>query len=120
MPYSTYAKNRFLSTWRNTSGAITTTYASLHTASPGDTGTSEVTGGSPAYVRKAMTWNAPVAGAMDGDQVVFDVPASTVTHVGFWDALTAGNFLGYATVIAEVYAAQGTYTLTDSDVTLNA
>lgn len=119
MPFSSYARNRWLSTWRNTSGSITTTYGSLHTADPGDTGASEVTGGSPAYARKAITWNAPASGAMDGDAVTFDLPATTITHAGLWDASTAGNFLGSKQLTSpETFASQGTYQLTDIDATL--
>lgn len=120
MGLSTFARNRFLSTWRNTSGAIATTYASLHTADPGDTGTSEVSGGSPAYARKAITWNAPASGAMDGDAVTFDVPGSTtITYAGLWDASTAGNFLASKILGApETFAVQGTYQVTDIDAVL--
>lgn len=121
MPYSTYAKNRWLSTWRNTSGAITTTYASVHTANPGDTGAAEVAGGSPAYARKAITWGAPAAGSMDGDAVTFDIPASTeISYVGLWDASSAGNFLGSRQIPTETFAAQGTYQVTDIDADLNS
>ena len=80
-----------------------------------------MSGGSPAYARKALTWNAAGSGTMDGDAVTFDVPASTtVSWVGFWDAATAGNFLGAANVTDEVFASQGTYELTDVDADLNA
>lgn len=121
MPYSTYLKNRLLNCLRNNSGAIAAVYASLHTASPGDNGANEVAGGAPAYARKQMTWNAPAGGTMDGDSVTFDVPAgTTVTHVGFWDAAAAGNFLGYADVTDEAFVGQGTYTLTDADLDLNS
>ncbi len=121
MPYSTYQKNKWLDTWRNVSFAVTQTYASLHTANPGDTGTSEVTGGSPAYARKAINWNAATAGTLDDSTApVFDVPAAaTVAFVGLWDAATAGNWLGYADVTDEAFAAQGTYTVTDMDANLN-
>ena len=117
MPYSTAGKNAML----NALGALAV-YASLHTASPGDNGASEVSGGSPAYARKAITWNAANAGSMDDSNVpVFDVPASTtVAYVGFWSAVTTGTFYGYADVTDEVFAAQGTYTLTDADLDLNA
>lgn len=122
MPYSTYTKNAWLNTLRNVSFAVATTYGSLHTADPGDTGASEVTGGSPAYARKSVTWNAAASGAMDDSNVpVFDVPtATTVAYVGLWDAVSAGNFLGAANVTDEVFAAQGTYTLTDADLDVNA
>jgi hypothetical protein len=69
-------------------------YVSLHTADPGETGASEVTGGS--YGRQGPeTFSAAAAGASDNDtQIDFtNMPAATVTHVGLWDASTAGNFL---------------------------
>lgn len=96
-------------------------FASLHTADPGTTGTSEVTGGSPAYARKAITWNAAASGALDNNaNPVFDVPAgTTITHVGLWDAVTAGNFLGSMDITDEAFGAQGTYTLSDADITLS-
>jgi hypothetical protein len=97
-------------------------YASLHSADPGDTGANEISGGSPAYARKAITWNAAAAGSMDDSNVpVFDVPAgTTVAFVGFWSALTSGTFYGAADVTDESFTNQGTYTLTDADLDLNA
>lgn len=70
-------------------------YGSLHTAYS-SSGANEVTGGSPAYARKAATWAAASSGSKaTSASMVFDVPASTtVRWVGFWDASTAGNFLG--------------------------
>lgn len=70
-------------------------YISLHTASPGSTGTSEATGGSPAYARKAITWPADVTddGVRAGSEVTFDVPAGTYTHWGFWSASSGGTFI---------------------------
>jgi hypothetical protein len=47
------------------------------------------------------------------NQPVFDVPTgTTVTHVGFWSAVTTGTYFGMADVTDETYGAQGTYTLT--------
>lgn len=70
-------------------------FLSLHTAWPGSTGTSEVAGGSPAYARKAATWNAASAGSKAlASGVTFDVPAGTVAFGGMWDAVTVGTFLG--------------------------
>lgn len=94
-------------------------FASLHTADPGTNGANEVTGGSPAYARKAITWNAASGGALDNNaNPVFDVPATTVAYVGLWSAVTAGTFYGSFDVTDEVFAAQGTYTLSDADITL--
>lgn len=96
-------------------------FASLHTADPGATGTNEVTGGSPAYARKAITWNAAASGALDDSNApVFDVPAgTTITHVGLWSASSAGTFYGSFDITDETFGAQGTYTLTDADITLS-
>ena len=80
-------------------------YASLHSADPGTTGTSEISGGSPGYARKALSWTA---GAVDGvvtASATFDVPASTATtHAGLWTASTGGTFLDK---VAAVYTSQG-------------
>lgn len=117
MGYSVAGKNAML----NALGALAV-FASLHSADPGDSGANELSGGSPAYARKAITWNAASGGSMDDSNVpVFDVPpATTVSFVGFWSAVTAGVFYGSADVTDEVFANQGTYTLTDADLDLNA
>lgn len=97
------------------------TFASLHTADPGLTGANEVAGGSPAYARQSITWNAASAGNLDSsNQPVFDVPAgTTVTHVGLWDAVSAGTFEGGGALSSsETFTGQGTFSLTDADVTL--
>lgn len=122
MPYSTYLKNKWLDALRAAAFSVTTVYVSLHSGAPGDTGANEISGGSPAYARKSTAFSAAAAGSMDNsDAPVFDVPAgTTVAHVGFWDAVTAGNFLGSVDVTDEVFAGQGTYTLTDADLNLNA
>jgi len=88
-------------------------YASLHTADPSTTGTNEVTGGSPAYARKSVSWNAASSGTTKttSADITFDVPACTVAYVGLFTALTAGTFLGAFDVTDEIFAAQGTYKL---------
>lgn len=100
-------------------GAVALFY-SLHTADPSTTGANEVTGGSPAYARKAATWNAASGGNLDNSNApTFDVPAGTYTHWGLWSAVTTGTFYGGGPLSAsEVYAAQGQYNLTDGDVSL--
>jgi len=117
MPYSSYGKNAML----NALGALAV-FASLHSADPGDTGTNEISGGSPAYARKAITWNGAGSGTMDDSNVpVFDVGAGkTVLYVGLWSLVTGGVFYGSALVTSETFGAQGTYTLTDMDLDLNA
>lgn len=94
-------------------------FASLHSATPGSTGTSELTGGAPAYARKPLTWGSPSAGSVaTTTAATFDVPASgVVAFVGFWTLATGGTFLGYQAVTTENYTGQGTYTLTSATYT---
>lgn len=68
---------------------------SLHSAYSA-VGGNELTGGSPAYARKAITWNAPSGGTVDGDPIgPFDVPAgSTVAWLGLWDGVAGVDFGG--------------------------
>lgn len=84
-------------------------HISLHNGDPSTTGANELTGGSPAYARKAVTWNAAASGARTNNgALVFDVPTGvTVLHVGFWSAITAGTFYGYFPVGAAAYSVQG-------------
>ena len=113
--FATAAKNSMLD-------ALTVDRLSLHTGDPGAAGTSnEVSGGTPAYDRKAAT----VAAASSGERalsssVTFDVPACTVTHVGFWD-YNAGTmvFHGSDPVTNEVFAAQGQYVVTATTTKLS-
>lgn len=77
--------------------ATVAVWASLHTGDPSTTGANEATGGSPAYARKAITWNAAASGALDNNaNPVFDVAAATYYHIGLWSAVTSGTFYGYA------------------------
>lgn len=76
--------------------AAVATFASLHTGDPSTTGANESTGGSPAYARKGITYAAAATGTKaNSAAITFDVPASTITHVGLWSAVTAGTFYGY-------------------------
>lgn len=84
------SENYMLDQW-GTSQAL---YASLHTAYSA-TGANEVTGGSPAYARQAITWNAASGGSKAlASTYTFNVPATTVEFIGFWTAVTSGTFLG--------------------------
>ena len=99
--------------------ALTITHISLHDGAPSTTGENEVSGGSPAYARIAVTINAAAAGsrALNAD-ATFDVPACTVMHVGYWSALTGGTFHGSDPVTNEIFAAQGEYKVLASGTTL--
>jgi hypothetical protein len=57
-----------------------------------DTSGTELTGGTPAYARKAVTWNAAAAGIRTSvAQLLFDVPVASVAFYGLYSALTAGT-----------------------------
>lgn len=68
---------------------------SLHTAYS-SSGANEVTGGSPAYARKAITFSAASAGSKAASSTpTLDVPASTeVRFVGLWGLGSPSQFLG--------------------------
>lgn len=82
----------------------------------------EISGGSPAYARKAIAFNAAGDGTMDDSTngAAFDIPAgATVSYVGYFTALTAGTLEAIGDIPNESYTGQGTYTLTDADLDLN-
>lgn len=85
-----------------------------------ETGT-ELTGGSPAYARKAVTWTAPTGGLIRPNaDLEFDVPASTT--VGGWrgySAVSAGTDYGGADLTQETFASQGTYTLLSASTSID-
>jgi hypothetical protein len=92
-------------------------HGALFTADPGtsDSATGEVTGGSPAYARKALTWGAAAASAITSAATPFDVPSgTTVTYFG----VASTNVAGAATigdsvsVTSQAFASQGVYTVT--------
>lgn len=87
MSLTVAAKNTMLN-------ALSIDSCSLHTAFPGLTGASEVTGGTPAYARKTVSFAAAAGGSRAlSAAVTFDVPATTVRWFGFW---VAGTYVGYA------------------------
>jgi len=88
------------------------THAALYTTSAGASQGTEVSGGSPAYARKAITWSAPSNGVVTAS-VTFDVPASTtVVAAGVHTAASGtGNYLEGGTVTSQAFGSQGTYTL---------
>jgi hypothetical protein len=93
----------------NTPFSVATVFVSAHTADPGQTGASEIVGGT--YARVALTSAAPSAGS-DANSValVINIPASTtVTHLGLWDASSSGHFLiGGPLGTSEVFTTAGT------------
>jgi hypothetical protein len=94
------------------------THASLHTADPGTSGASEITGGS--YTRVAITWQAPSGGSETLTAVAtLQIPAGTTFgYFGLWSAVSAGTFRGgdVLTGGAQSYPTGGTF---DLSVTIN-
>lgn len=94
----------------------------LHTGDPGaaNTASNEVTGGSPAYARKAIAWNASSGGAAaPTGNVVLDVPAgTTVSWISLWNSAGTVRYLK-KDVTDEVFGAQGTYTVLAASTSLN-
>lgn len=98
--------------------ASSVAWVSLHTADPGVSGSAEVTGG--AYTRESVTWAAAASASVSiSASVVFDVPGSTtIDHLGYWSASTAGTFFGSRALdTAQTYATAGTYTIASGNIT---
>ncbi len=88
-------------------------YGALFTADPGTSGTAtgEVTGGAPAYNRKALTWGAAAASAIAGS-ATFDVGAGvTVTYFGVTVSVTPGtaDVRDKVSITSQAFASQGTF-----------
>lgn len=95
-------------------------YLALHTATPGEAGSgAEVTGGS--YSRKAIDFGAASGGSASNNAGVSftGMPAVTVTHIGLWDAATAGNLLFYGALTSSKTLNSGdTFTVQTGDLTV--
>lgn len=81
----------------------------------------EMSGGSPAYARKAIAFASPALALIDDSTngAVFDVPAAgEVDYVGFHTASSAGTIMALNPVTQEIFGAQGTYTLSDAKLDL--
>lgn len=99
------------------------TRISFHTADPGTTGVSEVSGtGRPATTWAAATASSsPVGRQRVGSQVSAPIPAgTTVTHWGVFSAATGGTFLyGGALPAPETFGSAGTIQHTPTLVATN-
>jgi hypothetical protein len=93
-------------------------YASLHSGDASTNGANELTGGSPAYARVAITWGSAASGTKSNtSDIEFNVPAgSTVAEVGYWSAPSGGTFYGSRAVTNESFVGQGTYTISSGDI----
>lgn len=108
MAFSTTARNAAVDSLR----ALMTSnvgYVSLHTADPGTTGASEVTG--TGYARGSSTFPASSSGSSVGTQASATAPTgatTAVTYVGIWTASTSGTFItGIALSTTENFSTAG-------------
>ena len=123
---SDHAENLLLD-WAMTGGAATRPtawYLALYTAAPSDAGggTEVSTGG---YTRQAITFSAASGGATSNTADVSFTAAGadygTVTHVGVFDASTAGNLLWHGAMTASKTVEDGdtiTFAIGNVDLTL--
>jgi hypothetical protein len=101
-------------------------YVSAHTADPTDAGGgAEASGGSYARVQ-VTAWDAPAARATQNTGAITFPTATgswgTITHIGIWDAASAGNLLFYgALTTSKVVTSTVTFSIAagDLDVTLD-
>ena len=73
----------------------------------------ELSGGSPAYARRAVAWTAAADGLIRPTaDIVYDIPpGGVVAQWRGYSALTAGTDFGGQTLTQETFAGQGTYRL---------
>ena len=82
--------------------APTTKYLALFTAAPGETGGgTEVSTTGTAYARKTVAFTTTGNTTSNNAAIEYSTATAsfgTVTHVGVFDAATAGNLMAYATL----------------------
>ena len=82
--------------------APTTLYLALFTAAPGEAGGgTEVSTSGTAYARETVAFTTTGNTTSNNAAVEYSTATAsfgTVTHVGVFDALTAGNLMAYATL----------------------
>jgi hypothetical protein len=89
-------------------------YGALTSTAPGATTGTEISGGSPAYVRLAPAWGTASASVITTSAAMAFNVATGTTTVGFefFDALTAGNYMDGVTITSQTFSSQGTYSIT--------
>lgn len=97
-------------------------YAKLYVGDPGATGASNAAAGSTTRV--VLSWAAPSGNAI-ALQATFPVwtnggTSETLTHIGVWDAVSAGNFLySVALTSSQAWASGNTFTLTSGSIAVS-
>lgn len=87
-------------------------FGSLRTAAPtGQTPGAEVTGGAPAYARKALSWSSGSTGTITAS-ATYDVPSgTTVVAGGIESAVSAGTYRDHVPLTSQAFSSQGTLTV---------
>ena len=95
-------------------------YIKLHTGDPGSAGTSNA---ASETTRQAVTFSAASAGAITNSAAVTWTNVSnseTYSHVSFWDASSAGTFLGSdGLAVSRAVTAGDTFEIAIGDVDLS-
>jgi len=83
-------------------------YISLHSGDPGEEGAGEVSGRGYSRQRVELGRIATATAANTNTMEYEEMPESTVTHFGVWDAQMKGRFLtnGLLTVPQQVFSGQ--------------
>lgn len=81
----------------------------------------EISGGSPAYARQAVTWTDTADGlSRPSGNLTFDIPAgATVAGWRGYSASSGGTDYGGEDLTDESYASQGTYVLLAAQTGIN-
>ena len=102
-----------LRTTMATNYGTATPYMALFSTVPGASPGTELTGGAPAYARKASNWGTAAASAITAAPAAFDVASgSTVAGIGMYTAVTAGTYLDGTGVTSQAFSSQGQMTIT--------
>jgi hypothetical protein len=109
MPIQTVTQRNTLVDAYKTAAAFMAVYSTV----PGATAGTELTGGSPAYARRASNWGATANSAATASPAAFDIPSgATCAGIGFHTLATGGVYLDGAAVTSQTFASQGTLTVT--------
>lgn len=88
-------------------------WCALTSTAPTATAGTEISGGSPAYARRASNWGAGANSAVVSTPAAHDVPSgTTVAGVQYHSAQTAGTYWDGVPVTAQSFSSQGTYAVT--------
>lgn len=102
MPFTPTVRDAMLNAILGLPAVAVATHASLHSAIPDETGSNEISGGSPAYARLPIAFTPASNGRLvksASPAVQFNVPsATTVAYVGLWTSAVGGVFLQYSPV----------------------